>query len=496
MQYLVSAAEMKRYDNNTIEKIGIPALVLMERAALAAFEKVQNYCENGKKRHILVMAGVGNNGADGLALARLLAEASYSVEVWCVGNTEKATKQWRQQAEILKYYPVKMGTQPKNNCYDVLVDGLFGVGLSREVKGEYAEAISLFNRLEGWKLALDIPSGIDADFGKVLGSAVKANETVTFGFCKRGLVLYPGCEYAGKVHVADIGISGTSFLGEEPRMIRLDTPICELLPKRQAVGNKGTFGKVLLVAGSMNMAGAALLSARAAYRTGAGMVKVITAPENRVIVQETLPEALLGSMEDLKESLRWADVLAIGPGLGKEESAKVALEMVITDSEKPLLIDADGLNLLAEDASLRRKLAQEGRRGRSIILTPHVGELSRLVGKSILECKEDLLTVSCALSAELHSVVVAKDARTYICQEQKPICLNTSGNSGMATAGSGDVLSGIIVSLMGQGMDAFEAACVGVYLHGKAGDKVAEKLGEHACMAGDMADLCGSFWKE
>lgn len=490
MRYLVSASEMRRYDNNTIEQIGIPACVLMERAALAVAEAVEEHCAGQKgRKYVLVMAGMGNNGGDGLVVARLLSELGYQVEVWCVGDRAKASGQWEQQRQILEHYPVEYTDRPERQEYAVLVDALFGVGLSRTVEGICAEAIDTFLSLEGWKVAVDMPSGIDADTGRCLGHAVEADVTVTFGFCKRGLVLYPGCEYAGEVRVADIGIGERSFLGEEPGMFAYDEDASELLPKRDRSGNKGTFGKVLLVAGSVNMAGAAVLAARAACRMGAGMVKVITPKKNRVILQQSVPEALLGTEKDLQQSMEWADVIAIGPGLGKNDKALSCLEQVIGEGGKPLLIDADGLNLLAAHPRLKGILARQGMEGRPVILTPHVGELARLVNSTVCSCKEDLAATAMGLARELHATVAAKDARSFICKEGRGICLNESGSSGMATAGSGDVLAGIIAALLAQGMEAFEAAAVGAYVHGRAGEEVSARIGEHACMAGDIAQL-------
>lgn len=509
MRYLVSAAEMKRYDSNTIEKTGIPACVLMERAALGALEAIEGYFEGAAlyKKSVLIMAGVGNNGGDGLALARLLAERQYDVAVWCVGNREKASEQWLQQEKILEHYPVRILQEPSHRSYGVLVDALFGVGLSREIFGEFARAVAQYNEMEGLKLALDLPSGIDSDTGEILGCAVRADITVTFGFCKRGLVLYPGCQYAGEVKVAEIGISETSFFGDKPQMFAYDESAEELLPKRKCDGNKGTFGKVLLVAGSRCMAGAAILAARAAYRMGAGMVKVATPEENRMILQGAVPEALLETGEDLTDSLNgWADVVAVGPGLGRDERARRLLGQVIKECRLPLVVDADGLNLLAETPRLLDELKLQGKAenkkaenkeaenikaGRKIVLTPHVGELSRLTGLPVNVLKRDLPKAGRELAQRIHGVVVAKDARTFTCGENMPVCVNLTGNSGMATAGSGDVLAGMIAGLLGQGMDAFEAASVGACLHGMAGDAAVSRLGEYACMAGDIAESLG-----
>lgn len=494
MRYLVTASEMRRYDGNTIERIGIAPCVLMERAALAAVEAVEEHCAGlpGEK-HILVMAGMGNNGGDGLAMARILSERDYRVEIWCVGDQEKASDQWRQQREILNSYSVEFTEKPKRQSYTVTVDALFGVGLSREVAGIFKEAIDLFQSCGGWKLALDLPSGIDSDTGRIWGCAVRADMTVTFGFCKRGLALYPGCEYAGSVRTADIGISPRSFFGREPEMYAYDEEAFCLLPRRDKSGNKGTFGKVLLVAGSENMAGAAVLAARAAYRAGAGMVKVITPETNRIILHQAVPEALVGTAEGLEESMEWADVIGIGPGLGKKGTALSCLKRVIRGSKKPLLVDADGLNLLSEHPELKALLAEQGMSGRSVVLTPHVGELARLTDICVAQCKQKLPDCGNELAAALHATVVAKDARTFICGEGRRTCVNLSGNSGMATAGSGDVLAGVIAAFLAQGMETFEAAAVGAYVHGYAGDAAAAEMGEHAVMAGDIAERMTSF---
>ena len=238
------------------------------------------------------------------------------------------------------------------------------------------------------------------------------------------------------------------------------------------------------------MAGAAILAARAAYRTGAGMVKVITAEENRQILQQGIPEALYGSCRQLSESLEWADVIAVGPGIGREEQARECLKKVVEKSRKPLVLDADALNLLAEEngKALAEKLHTQGAEGRVIILTPHVGELSRLLAKTIPECKKELPECGRELAERFHGVAVAKDARTVVCKEQGEFYLNTTGNSGMATAGSGDVLTGVILGLLAQGMNASDAAVNGVYLHGRAGELAAKLHTEYGVMAGDIAD--------
>ena len=491
MKYLVTSKEMRMYDTNTIEKIGIPEIVLMERAALAALEAVERYCASCRKEQkltALILAGTGNNGGDGLALARLMSERGFKVEIWCVGDGNKASKQWTQQREILEHYPVEFVTEPLCMEYTIMIDALFGVGITREITGLYKDAVERFSGLAGYRLALDMPSGVDSDTGKLWGAAINADETITFGFCKRGLALYPGCEYAGKVIVADIGISERSFCGSKPNLFAWDEEPGALLPARRRDGNKGTFGKVLLLAGGFNMAGAAVLAVKAAYRAGAGMVKVVTHPENRVILQTAVPEALLGAEDELDDDLEWADILAVGPGIGKGDPALQLLNAALAQSDKPLLIDADGLNLLASRPELAGLIRKQGICGRSFVLTPHVGELSRLMGKPVRTLKENLADFGRELAKELHAVIVAKDARTFICAAEGPMCVNLRGNSGMATAGSGDVLAGVIAGLMAQGMEPFHAASVGAYIHGIAGDNAAAQCGEHACTALDIVD--------
>ncbi len=486
MEYLLTAKEMQYYDRTTIDAIGIPASVLMERAALGVCEEILKFHkETGKKScSVLILCGCGNNGADGLALARLLS-GHMKVEAVTAGDPEKDTELWKMQAEILTHYPVKTGSKPLADEYDILVDALFGVGLSREIGGDYADLIRWFNERNGFKIAVDVPSGINSDSGKVMGCAAKCDLTVSFAFGKRGLYFYPGCQFAGKVVVKDIGIGENAFGTQMPGMFRYCNELTALLPERAADGNKGTFGKVLIAAGSKNMAGAAVLAAEACYRTGAGMVKVLTPDCNREILQRSVPEALLctdaGGQPD-----HWPDVLAAGPGLGTDSWGYEILRSFLENSSLPLVIDADGLNLLALHRELMDLLASQCRDGRKVILTPHVGEIARLCGCTVDAVKEYPVDTAIGLAQKLNCVIVNKDARTLTCQADKPVCLNTTGNSGMAVAGSGDVLTGIIAGLLAQGAAPFSAASVGVYLHGHAGDAAAKAFGERSMTASDI----------
>lgn len=482
MKYLVTSAEMKEYDNNTIERIGIPALVLMERAAMAVRDEILKYCSLARNKNVLIVVGSGNNGADGLALARLLSEEDFLVSVIECGDPENVTESYKKQKKILKFYDVKFLNASENteDDYDFVVDGIFGVGLSRTVKEKYAQIIEWLNKINGIKVAIDIPSGIDATTGKVMGTAFQADLTVTFGFGKRGLYLYPGADYAGRIIVAEIGINSKGFFDQKPEMFLYDESPEMLLPVRKRDGNKGTFGKVLLIAGWENMAGAAVMSAKAVLRMGAGMIKVFCSEQNRLVLQSAVPEAMYTDRESFLKDIQWADVIVAGPGLGRSKEAELVLEQLMKET-KPILLDADALNLVAEGKVV---ILPQSR----IVMTPHVGELSRLTGKEISEIKSCFPEVVKEAALDYDSVMVCKDARTLVYAHGKPMYLNVTGNSGMATAGSGDVLAGLIGGLLAQGMDLFEAACVGVYLHGLAGDAAAGKVSEYGVTATSIID--------
>ncbi len=493
MKYIVTGDEMKEYDNNTITHIGIPAPELMENAAKALLDTIMKL--DGKLKKTLIVCGVGNNGGDGLALARLLLAKKQEVHVCVVGDCSKGTESFKMQINRLDTLSVRFITKEEllsieNNIYDIVVDALFGVGLSREIIGDYARIIEKCNALTGYKLAVDIPSGICANTGRVLGCAFHADCTITFAFLKLGLCLYPGASYAGEIQVADIGITEQAFENNPPSIVTYDRNPMDYLPVRKPDGNKGTFGKVLVIAGLETYAGAAILCSRAALQLGTGMVKVICAPENRGILQTAVPEVLYGSSIGLKDSITWASAIIIGPGLGKNKESKALLEEVLKIGNLALILDADALNLISENPELQVLLKNYKW---TKILTPHVGELARLAKLSIEDVKEDLLNIAKSMAKEYHSIVVAKDARTYVVKEEGPAYINITGNNGMATAGSGDVLAGMIGALLVQGLDGFEAACTGVYLHGMAGDNAKDVYTEYGVTASRLIDNIRMF---
>lgn len=494
MRSIVNSREMQQYDKNTTEHFGIPSLVLMERAAVAFVDVLLNRGLDVSKA--LIVCGTGNNGGDGLAAARLLFLKGSAVTVVLAGDASKATEQNRRQQDILRAYGVEILAQiPEREQYSMIIDALFGIGLSRGISGSYAGLIGKINAMDGFKAAVDIPSGISADDGRVQGCAFAADLTVTFGYEKVGMLLWPGNEYAGETVTADIGINERSWLGQKPRVSALEDGDCLTLAKRPGHSNKGTFGKLLVIAGCAGMAGAAFLCARAAYAAGCGLVRILSPEENRTVLQAGIPEAVVTAytadnpdMGLVNEALGWADAIVCGPGIGVSGTAGELVRCALSQKKAPVLFDADALNLLAEDMDCLRRMHPP------LVLTPHLGEMSRLCKEPVSAIQKRLTVVAEEMARQYNVVCVLKDEHTVTGTPDGRLFINLSGNAGMATAGSGDVLSGVTGSLMAQGMRAEEAAPYGVYLHGRAGDFMLPDTGKNGLMAGDLILGLRRFW--
>lgn len=487
MKDIVNSKEMKSCDQGTIEHYGVPSLVLMERAALSVVEEIK--LRATKEQSVLIVCGSGNNGGDGIAIGRLLYLEGYKVCIVFAGKETSASEETRTQLAIARQYQVPITTELPDMPYDVIVDSLFGIGLSREIEGQYYDLISHMNAMTGLKVAVDIASGINGDTGAVMGIAFCADVTVTFAFAKVGHLFFPGAEYTGELLVKEIGIDAHGFLGKMPKVHAVTKEDLRSIPKRPSNSNKGTFGKVLVIAGTVNMAGAACFSAKAAYRTGAGLVRVLTHQANRTIVQSLVPEAILTTYEEAKESelrkilecIAWSSVIVIGPGLGQGQFAHMLVETVLKNACVPCIVDADALNLIA-------KYHMDLKPCSSLILTPHMGEMSRLCKESITDIKNHPIQTASVYATEHQVITVLKDARTVIALPDGEVYINTSGNSGMSTGGSGDVLTGVIAGLLCQGLDCGKAATLGVFLHGLAGDAIAKQIGQRSLMATDIID--------
>ena len=503
MKPILTAEEMRLCDAGTMEETGLPSLVLMERAAFEIAQKVMEhlgpeYGNRAKEMPVLCICGTGNNGGDGAACARILREYGYRCDIFISGDPNRFSPEMAVQVKAAARagVPFLSGADIEDAILraSVIVDALFGIGIRRDIEGNNFDLIGLINSSSAYRISADIPSGIDADSGRVHGIAVQADETVTMQFLKRGLILYPGASYAGRVSAARIGILPEKDIRPVNALAKEDLRV--LIPAREASGNKGTFGKVLIAAGSPGICGAAYLAASAAFRTGCGMVKIVTHEQNREILQTMLPEAMLALYTEpeeagnvLAENAAWADVIACGPGIGTGKTAKMLVTGALAQKEKPLVLDADALNVLADDPALIRQHPR-------VIITPHMGEMSRLSGKSISALKADPLAEAARFAADYGCVCVLKDARTCIQTPGGNAFLNRSGCSGMATAGSGDVLTGITAGLLARRCRFEDAPAAACFLHGLAGEAAAEKAGESGMTAGDIITELMSILKE
>lgn len=496
---VVTAAGMREIDRRAIDEYKIPGVVLMENAGLRLVDAIRAT----NARRIVIVAGPGNNGGDGLVAARHLYR-QIRVSLWTSVALEDYSGDARINADIVRRLEIPCrwlrdddvlsALEAELASADLVVDALLGTGLSRNVDSYYGEIINRINNCPAPVLAVDIPSGICADSGKALGAAVRATKTVTFALPKQGHFLFPGSEYTGDLQIADIGIP-PALLSGAPVTLVTESTARSLLPNRPCDAHKGTFGSVLLVAGSLGMSGAVVLSARAALRGGCGLIFAATprsvqptvAAQVAEAITVPLPENRLGrvmeeSLYILREKWRTCQAVAVGPGMSQDEVSLPVLAGVLAECPLPVVLDADALNLLAKNPELL------GKRDAPTLLTPHPGEAARLLGSSIGEIQADRPAAVLAIAKRYQSIVVLKGAHTLIGHPKGQTAINVTGNSGMATAGSGDVLTGLLAALLAQGLSAFDAARLGVYLHGLAGDLAAQGVGETALVAGDITN--------
>lgn len=478
---IYSAAQTRAIDRRAIGELSIPGYELMCRAAAAALgDTVRSY--PGAERAVVV-CGAGNNGGDGYVFARLARQAGLSVEVVAVADPERLTGDAaRAFAEFTQHGGVaRTDMNSKSVSAGVLiVDAIFGTGLKRDVTGKYADAIRTINESACPVVALDIPSGLDADSGAIRGCAVRADMTVTFVGLKSGLFLASGPELCGQISFSDLGLPAAAF-ADSPRALRrlASSDISEWLPPRSRDAHKGDFGHVLVVGGGPGMAGAARLTGEACLRSGAGLVTLATHPVHVHAISAARPEVMCRGVtcgDDLTPLLERATVVALGPGLGTDTWAREIYAAVV-GSDLPLVIDADALNLLA----------QSPRTVTRAVLTPHPGEAARLLGTRISAIQHDRLAAVRALSERFGAVSVLKGAGTLIHEPGRTVRLCTAGNPGMAAPGMGDALTGIIAAMLAQRLSAFDAASVGVLVHALAGDTAAQH-GERGLCALDLID--------
>jgi NAD(P)H-hydrate epimerase len=504
--FVVTPFEMRRIDQRAIEQFGIPGIVLMENAAIKVVEVIQKVYSLKEQDRVVVLVGVGNNGGDGLAVARHLFLRGVGVDVFLLAREDAVSGDAGINLGIVKKLGVPLvfvrdesdisRLKESLKSATLVVDAIFGTGLSRPVEGIFAEVIELVNRVALPVVAVDIPSGINGADGRVMGTAVKAMDTVTFGYPKRGHLLYPGRKYTGKLHVVPIGLPLDSAQAVGVQAFTLDVDeAAGMLKERPAEGHKGTFGRVAVVAGSTGMTGAACLAAMAALRSGAGLVTLGIPASLNDILENKLTEVMTRplqdhgtgclqeeALDDVLDLVRDADVLAIGPGLGKSGAVVEVLRNILGRIDISIVLDADGLNHISRDISLLSKHAGP------VVITPHPGEMARLTGLSVAQIVESPVEVAQRFSQETGVVVLLKGATTVVCHPDGRVYFNTTGNSGMATAGSGDVLTGIIAGFIAQGYEPFDAAVLGAFVHGYAGDLAADAHGQAGMVAGDILE--------
>jgi ADP-dependent NAD(P)H-hydrate dehydratase / NAD(P)H-hydrate epimerase len=499
---------MREADRRTIEEIGIPSLVLMENAGRQVVAAMEAIYTDLTDRHVAILCGRGNNGGDGFVVARTLVQRGVGVSVFLIGQVSDVRGDARVNLDILGRLGLTVVEVADGQAWELhvsevrdctlIVDAIFGTGLNAPVSGLIESVITDINASSIPVVSIDLPSGLSADSSDPIGESIEAGTTVTLAAPKIPLVLMPAEMRAGDIVIADIGIPVDVINAVDGPHVELLTRsgTREIVTPRAPDSHKGDFGHVLIVAGSNGKTGAAHLSGVGALRSGAGLVTVATPADCQAIVAGMAPEymthPLAGNAEGLDpegidQLLEMArDVVVIGPGLGQLAGTKRFVKTLVDRATMPLVVDADGLNAFSAEPE-----RLTGREGRDVIITPHPGEMARLVGMSTEEVQRRRLEVARNFARSYHVYVVLKGHRTLIATPDEKVFINPTGNAGMATGGTGDVLSGMIAAWLGQLLDA-EAACkLGVYLHGMAGDLAAQHNGEVSMTALDLADHIG-----
>lgn len=496
---LLTSEQMRALDAHAINEIGIPGIVLMENAALAVIDVIDERFGDIEWMTIAIVCGPGNNGGDGFAIARQLHLRGADVDVFLLSDPQQLQGDALTNYKLLEplgvtAFLVDKADELDFSEYDLIVDAIFGTGSTRAPDGVYEGTIRAINDSPSNVIAVDCPSGVDASTGAVPGEAIWADATVTFQYAKTGLLLPPGKACSGDVVIAPISIPREPEVLEQVGFgLPEDDDIADLLPPRALDAHKGDFGKLLIIAGSRGMSGAARLAAYAALRMGVGLVKVATPesvrPEVAAFAPEImtigLPETAHGTIaasaiERLKDELKWADAVAVGPGLGQDAETASFLNALFPHVER-LIVDADGLNLIAAHKLISKLPADT-------ILTPHPGEFSRLIGEDY-ESFTERAEAARGFAADNNLVVLLKGAPTITFARELPAVVNPTGNPGLATAGSGDVLTGMVSALLAQGLDSYSAAFAAAYLHGRAADIAIEEYGEASMISGDVIDF-------
>ncbi len=490
--------EMRNLDRRAIEEYGITQEILMENAGQAAYFTILK--EFGiKNKNFVTFCGAGHNGGDGLVVTRKIYSNGGNVSVFILGDRSKfqgAAKQnfdivCKLQIDVIDLHDVSLALETINKS-DAIIDAIFGTGLDREVKGKYEDVVNMINASQKTVFSVDIPSGINGDTGQVMGTAVKADYTTTFGLPKIGNLLYPGFDFVGKLYVTHISFPPVM---QDSDQLKIATNDPKPIPVRGKNTHKGNYGKVLFIAGASNYLGAPYFAALSFLKAGGGLSYLAT-PENLVasignkgseIVFIPLKKTSSGSisLENKQELIKFSenvDMVVIGPGLSLDNETQILVRELCTEIKKPLLIDGDGITAVAKDLDCIKK------RAATTILTPHLGEMARIIGQNIEDISTNKINVLQNTAQELNATIVLKGAHSLIGYPDKNVFINLSGNPGMATAGSGDVLTGTIAAMFGLGFPINDAVRMGVFMHGFAGDIATNNKGEDGLIASDIMD--------
>jgi ADP-dependent NAD(P)H-hydrate dehydratase / NAD(P)H-hydrate epimerase len=507
--YLVTADEMRQMDAMTINDIGIPGRVLMENAGRGAadffIKEITEKCIDSNK--IAVIAGSGNNGGDGFVIARLLYFKGFDVKVFLFSNPEKLKNEAKDNFNLLNILNIPVLILEDKNAFlkhknlieksGIIIDSLLGTGLKYEVKDYFKKIIEFINSLNKYVFSVDIPSGLSSETGVAQGTCIKAVATATFGLAKVGQKVFPGAKFTGKLKVIDIGIPPLVLQKINPKQYLLTNEyISKNFLKKETDAHKGDNGHLLIIAGSRGKTGAAILSAKSAIRCGAGLVTIAIPESINSIIETNCIEAMTypvnekkggffaySAFDEIKKLFKGKKCIAIGPGIGTDPDTAKLVFKIFEESELPIVADADALNCISENVQILKK------RKAPLILTPHPREMARLIGKETKDVQKDRVKTARDFALEFNSHLVLKGAGTVVAHPDGEVFINSSGNSGMAAGGMGDVLTGIIASLMCQGYSEKKAANMGVYLHGAAADKIAEEKGMIGYTASDTIDF-------
>jgi NAD(P)H-hydrate epimerase len=494
---LPTLRQMAAIDREAIVSLKIPVLDLMEKAGTGVAASALDFLGKAAGKKVAILCGKGNNGGDGLVCARLLLVQKAKVKVFLLAK--KKDLKGAALVNLKKYRGALVEWDGSSKTVlqfgaDLIIDALFGTGFIGQLPEKVAALVSNVNQQKIPVLAVDVPSGFDAEAERPLLDVFAAVRTATFGYPKTAQVFYPGREFVGQLQLVNIGIPPEAVKQETELSLVTPWEVAQWLPPRNPEGHKGTFGRVFLLAGSLGMTGAAAMAAEGVLRSGAGMVFLgaaaslctAIASQLREVVIKPLPEIrkklaiALRSLGEIRQYAKDADVAAVGPGLGQHFETVELMQRFVASLEKPLVIDADGLNAIAKKPEVLKE------RKSPTVLTPHTGELSRLLRISAEEIQSDRVGAAKRGAVELNSILLLKGAPTIIAVPAGEVWIAPTGNPGMATAGSGDVLTGLLAGLLAQGMEPFKATCAAAFLHGWAGDIARDKLGERSMIAGDI----------